>query len=46
MIKKQESFKITRTWHVKGKDVQEAIENSKNWKHSEVKIIKLNRGGK
>jgi len=31
-------YKVTRIWEVEAKDIKEAINKSKNWKHSEVII--------
>jgi hypothetical protein len=35
-------FKVTRTWYVKAHHYQEALDETKNWNHSEVRTEKIN----
>ncbi len=36
-------YKITRIWEVEAKNIKEAVDKSKNWKHSEVIIQKARK---
>lgn len=38
-------FKVVRTWYVEAKDIQDAVDKSKNWDHDDVAIKRLNRDG-
>lgn len=39
-IKMNGIYKVTRTWIVKAKTIDEAIKNTKNWNHESVEVEK------